>query len=89
MHVSIAVLFLTKSSQCTSSQHLPFQSLNSNTRIGHERCSRFIKVTTKMKVNCCCTLDRFEQLYILFEYFYGCFIKQVNVQYVLAIFQWR
>ena len=63
VYVSIAVLFLTKSSQRTSSQHLPFQSLNSNTRVGHERCSRFIKVTTKTKVNCCSTLDRFEQTF--------------------------
>ena len=26
-----------------------------------EKGSRFIKVTSKTKVNCCCTLDRFEQ----------------------------
>ena len=49
MHISIAVLFLTKSSQRTSSQHLPFRSLNGNTRVGHERCSRFIKSLPRQK----------------------------------------
>ena len=58
VHISIAVLFLTKSSQRTS-QYSPFQSFNSNTRVGHERCSRFIKITTKTKVKCCSILDRF------------------------------
>ena len=65
-YISIAVLFLTKSSRRTSSQHLPFQSLNSNTRVRHERCSRFIKITTKTKANCCSTLARFEQTLHLF-----------------------
>ena len=82
MHISIAVLFLTKSSQRTSSQHLPFQSLNSNTRIGHERCSWFIKITTKTKVNCCSTLDRFEQiLHLVWVFLWPFYKKQVNVRY--------
>ena len=82
VYVSIAVLFLTKSSQRTSSQHLPFQSLNSNTRVGHERCSRFIKITTKTKVNCCSTLDRFEQtLHLVWVFLWPFYKKQVNVRY--------
>ena len=82
VYISIAVLFLTKSSQRTSSQHLPFQSLNSNTRVGHERCSRFIKVTTKTKVNCCITLDRFEQtLHLVWVFLWPFYKKQVNVRY--------
>ena len=81
-YISIAVLFLTKSSRRTSSQHLPFQSLNSNTRVGHERCSRFIKITTKTKVNCCSTLDRFEQtLHLVWVFLWPFYKKQVNVRY--------
>ena len=82
MYASIAVLFLTKSSRRTSSQYLPFQSLNSNTRVGHERCSRFIKITTKTKVNCCSTLDRFEQtLHLVWIFLWPFYKKQVNVQH--------
>ena len=82
MHISTAVLFLTKSSQRTSSQYLPFQSLNSNTRVGHERCSRFIKITTKTKVNCCSTLGRFEQtLHLVWVFLWPFHKKQVNVWY--------
>ena len=82
VYVSIAVLFLRKSLQRTSSQHLPFQSLNSNTRVGHERCSRFIKITTKTKVNCCSTLDRFEQtLHLVWVFLWPFYKKQVNVRY--------
>ena len=33
----------TKSSWRFFSQHLPFQSVNSDTRVGCERCSRLIK----------------------------------------------
>ena len=75
-------LFLTKSSRRTSSQYLPFQSLNNNTRVGHERCSRFIKITTKTKVNCCSILDRFEQtLHLVWVFLWPFYKKQVNVQY--------
>ena len=81
VYISIAVLFLTKSSQRTSSQHLPFQSLNSNTRVGHERCSRFIKITTKTKVNCCSTLDRFEQTLHLVWVFLWPLYKKQDVRY--------
>ena len=82
VYISIAVLFLTKSSQRTSSQHLPFQSLNSNTTVGHERCSKFIKITTKAKVNCCSTLDRFEQtLHLVWVFLWPFYKKQVNVRY--------
>ena len=81
VYVSIAVLFLTKSSRRTSSQHLPFQSLNSSTRVGRERCSRFIKVFTKTKVNCCSTPDRFEQtLHLVWVFLWPFYKKQVNVQ---------
>ena len=38
-------IILTKSSRCTFSQHLPFQSVNSNTRVGCERCSRLVQKT--------------------------------------------
>ena len=72
---------MTKSSRCTSSQHLPFQGLNSNTRVEHERCSRFIKIPTKMKVNCCSTLDSSEQiLHLVWVFIWPFYKKQVNVQ---------
>ena len=82
VYVNIAVLFLTKSSRHTSSLHLPFQSLKSNTRVGHERCSRFIKITIKTKVDCCSTLDRFEQtLHLVWVFLWPFYKKQVNVRY--------
>ena len=81
VYVSIAVLFLTKCSRRTFCWHLPFQSLNSNTRVGHESCSRFIKVTTKTKVSYCSTLDRFEQtLHLIRVFSWPFYKKQVNVQ---------
>ena len=71
---------MTKSSRRISSQHLPFQNLNSNTRVGRERCSRFIKVSSKTKVSCCSTLDRFEQtLHLVWVFLWPFFKKQVNV----------
>ena len=76
MYISNAVLFSIKRSQRTSSQHLPFQSLNSNARVGHERCSRFTKVTNKTKVNCCSILDRFEQTSHLVPVLLWPFIKK-------------
>ena len=85
MYISIAVLFLTKSSKSISSQHLPFQSLNSNTRLGHVRFSKFIKITTKAKVNCCSTLDRFKQTLDLVWVFLWPFYKnQLNVRYSIG-----
>ena len=39
--------YFEKSSQRASGQHLPFQSLNGNTKVGCDRCSKFIKVTSK------------------------------------------
>ena len=81
VYVSIAVLFLTKSSRRTSSQHLPFQSLNSSTRVEHERCWRFLKVITKTKPNCSSTPDRFEQtLHLVWVFLWPFYKKQVNVQ---------
>ena len=38
-------IILAKSSWRTFSQHLPFQSMNSNTKVGCEKCSRLIKKT--------------------------------------------
>ena len=81
-YIRIVVLFLTKGSRSPSSQHLPFQSFNSNTRVGHERCSRFIKITTKTKVNCCSTPDEFEQtLHLVWVFLWPFYKKQVNVHY--------
>ena len=74
-------IIFNKSSRRTSSLNLPFQSLNSNTRVGQERCSRFIKVTTKKKVNCCSTRDRFEKtLQLVWVFSWPFFKKQLNVQ---------
>ena len=82
VYVSIAVLFLTKRSRRTSSLHLPFQRLNSNTRVGHGMCSMFIKITTKTKVNCCSMLDRFEQtLHLVWVFLWPFYKKKVNFQY--------
>ena len=82
VYVSSVVLFLTKSSPRTSSQHLPFQNLNRNTRVGHERFSRFIKITSKTQVNCCSTLHRFEQtLHLVWVFLLPFYKKQVNVRY--------
>ena len=36
-------VILTKSSQRTFNQHLPFQSVNSNTRVGCSRCPRLMQ----------------------------------------------
>ena len=41
-----------------------------------------IKIITKMKVNCCSTLDRFEQiLHLVWVFLWPFYKKQVNVQY--------
>ena len=74
--------FWQKGSRRTSSQHLLFQSLNSNTRVGHERSSRFIQITAKTKVNCCSTLDGFEQfLHLVWVFLWSFYKKQINVHY--------
>ena len=57
----------------------PTFTLNRNTRVGRERCSRFIKVTSKTRVNCFITLDRFEQiLHLVWVFLWPFFKKQVN-----------
>ena len=90
VYVSITVLFLTKSSRHTSSQHFSFQSLNSNTITGYGRCPRFIKVTTKTKVNWYSTLEKFEQtLHLVWVFLWPFYKKSVNVQYGISIFQCR
>ena len=38
-------IILIKSSRRTFSQYLPFQSVNSNTRVGCERCLRLVQKT--------------------------------------------
>ena len=82
VYISIAVLFLTKCSKCTSNQHLPNQNLNSNIRVGHEWCSRFIKITTDAKGNCCSILDRFEQTFhLVWVFLWPSYKKEVNVRY--------
>ena len=49
-----------KSLRRTFSQLLPFQSMNSNTTAGCERCSRLIKKdSSKTNVNCCSALVSF------------------------------
>ena len=49
MHDYVCMLpslyYFDKSSQCTFSQHLPLQSMNTNTKVACERCSKLIKKT--------------------------------------------
>ena len=81
VYVSIAVLFLTKNSRRTSSQNSTFESLSSSTRLGHERFSRFIKVTAKTKVNYCSTFNRFEQtLHLVWVFLWPFYKRHINVQ---------
>ena len=62
-----------------------FQNLNRNTSKGHERCSRFVKITTKTRVNCCSILDRCEQtLHLVWVFLWPFHKKQINVQYSIG-----
>ena len=71
MYVSVTVL-----SRRTLRQHLPFQSMNSSTRVGCERCSRLIKRTlVRQKSVVAVHLLGLSKLYTLFECFYGRFRK--------------
>ena len=50
--------------------------------VGHERCSRFIKITVKTKVNCCSTLNRFGQtLHLVWVFLWPFYKKEINVRY--------
>ena len=73
VYVSITALFWQK---------VYFQSVNNNTRVGCERCSRLIKQNaSKTNVNCCSTLVRFEQtLHLAWVLLWLLPKKQVNVQ---------
>ena len=75
-------IILTKSSRRAFSQYLPFQSLNSNTRVKCERCSRLIKKTLARRESIVVVhLLGLNKLYTLFKCFYGRFSKkQVNVR---------
>ena len=56
--------------------NLPFQSMNSNTKVGCERCSGLIKKTlVRQKSIVVVHFFRFEQTLHLFECFYGRFRK--------------
>ena len=55
-------MILTKSSRHTFSQHLPFQSMNSNTKVECGRCSRLTKKTlVRRKLIVVVHFVRFEQ----------------------------
>ena len=73
VYISITVLFCSRH---TFNQHLPFQSINSNTGVGYERCSRLIKKTlARPKSIAVVHLLGLNKLYTLFECFYGRFWK--------------
>ena len=56
--------------------NLPFQGLDSNSKVGCERCSRIVKKTKSRRDSTAgSTLVRFEQTLHLFECFYGRFMK--------------
>ena len=56
--------------------------MNSDTRVGHKQCSRFIKITNKTKVNCCSILDRFKEiLHLVWVFLCPFFKKEVTFQY--------
>ena len=74
-------IVLTKGSRYTFSQHLPFQSVNSNIRIGCERCSRLIKKTPARWKSIVVVHVRFEQtLHLVWELLWPFFEKRRNVQ---------
>ena len=63
-------------------QHLPFQSMNSNTKEVCERCSRLIKKTlVRQKSIVLIDFVRFEQTLHLARAFMAVFQKQLNVQF--------
>ena len=67
---------LTKSSRCTFSQYLPFQSMNRNNRIGSKRCPRLIKKTlVRRKPIVVVHLLGLNKRCTLFEWCYGRFQK--------------
>ena len=68
-------IILTKSSWLTFSQHLPFQSVNINTRAGCERYSMLKKNLARRKSIALAHLLGLNELYTLFECFYSCFSK--------------
>ena len=71
VYVDITVLMLQKVKEYFSSQHLPVQSYNSNTKMGCQRCSRFFKKTLAMRKSIVLVhlLTNLNQLYILFQSF--------------------
>ena len=73
VYISITVLFCSRH---TFNQHLPFQTINSNTGVGSEKCSRLIKKTlSRPKSIVVVDLLGLNKLYTLFEGFYGLFLK--------------
>ena len=69
-------IILRKFSRRTSSQHLPFESMNSNTKVRCERCSGLIKKTlVRQNLIVVVHFVRFEQTLHLFDCFYGRFRK--------------
>ena len=82
-------IILTKSSRCIFSQHLPFQSGNSSTRVGCERCSRLISKTLARRNSIAAVhLLGLNNFYTLFECFHDRFLKSKEMSsVVLAVFQ--
>ena len=76
MRVCYHHCILTKSSPHTFRRHLHFQSFNSNTRIGCERCSGLIKKSLeRQKSIAVVNLLGLNKLYTLFDCFYGRFLN--------------
>ena len=79
-------IILTKSSRRGFSQYLPFQSLNYNTRVRCERCSRLIKkILARRKPVVVVHLLGQKNLYTVFECFYGRFQKVSKCPLMLLI----
>ena len=82
-------IILAKSSWRTFSQHLPFQSMNSNTKVGCERCSRLIKKTLARRKSIVVThFVRFEQaLHLVWVLLWPFLKSKQRSSAVLAVFQ--
>ena len=72
------MVILTKRLRRTFSQHLPFPSFNSKTRVGCKRLTK--KTLARRKSIAIVHLLGLHKLYILFKCFYGRFSKRGKVQ---------
>ena len=87
VYVSITVLFWQKKLRRSFSQHLSFQSVNSNTRVECEKCTRLIKETPARRKSIVVRLE--QTLHLVWVFLWPFFDAQCGIGSISRLISWH